>query len=429
MKVGIVSLGCAKNLVDSEMMIGLLKENDFELTPNASEADIIIINTCGFIEASKKESIETILEMALYHKFLVVTGCLVERYIEELKKELPEVDLFIPIREYPNFAKILREHYRCSINGELNPLHRVLATTFYSAYLKISEGCNNRCSYCAIPLIRGDFKSFPKERLIEEAKELQSRGVKELIVISQDTTRYGSDIYENYRIENLLEELLKETDFEYIRLLYLYPDEISDELIKLMGKEPRLTPYFDIPIQHASSKILKTMNRRGNYEFLKSLFEKIRNEVPNAILRTTLIVGFPTEDDDDFEILKQFVTDVKFDHLGVFIYSREDGTASYNMKPQVKKSIANKRLKEIMQIQQQISNEKNNKRIGEVHRGIVIGYDAEKNCYLLRSHFNAPDDIDGKIYFTSSKTFEEGDIAIVKIVSATSYDLYAIVEE
>lgn len=429
MKVGLVSLGCAKNLVDSEMMMGLMKENGLEITSSPEEADIIIVNTCGFIKDSKEESIETILEMSAYHKFLVVTGCLVERYLNDLKKELPEVDLFIPIRDYAHFIELLSNYHHLPLKGELNRLNRVLATPSFTAYLKISEGCNNRCSYCAIPLIRGSFKSFKKEDILNEAKSLERRGVKELVVISQDTTRYGTDLYADYRIENLLKDLLKETSFEYIRLLYLYPSEISDALIELIGANERLTPYFDIPIQHASTKMLQSMNRRGNLDDLKNLFDKIRTKVKNPILRTTLIVGFPGETEDDFKILKEFVNEIQFDHLGVFTYSREEDTASYNMKPQVKKSLANKRKKELMDLQRQISNRKNKLRIGEKHRGIVTGYDHEKNLYTLRSYFNAPDDIDGVIYFSSNKNYGEGDIAQCRIVDSGDYDLYGVDEE
>ncbi|MDY2574641.1 MAG: MiaB/RimO family radical SAM methylthiotransferase, partial [Bacilli bacterium] len=273
MKVGLVSLGCAKNLVDSEMILSLMKKNGFEIVDSKEEADIIIVNTCGFIESSKQESIDTIFEMTQLHKILVVTGCLVERYKEELEKEIPEVDLFISIREYPHFIELLNTVIKNkNLSGYLDLSSRVISTKPFTAYLKISEGCNNRCTYCAIPLIRGGFKSFDKNEIISQALSLKDQGVKELVVISQDTTRYGSDIKEYQTdIVDLLKELLKIKEFEYIRLLYLYPDEISDELIELMGKEKRLTPYFDIPIQHCSSKVLKDMHRRGDKVFLTNL--------------------------------------------------------------------------------------------------------------------------------------------------------------
>ena len=320
-KIGMVSLGCAKNLVDSEIVLGMLDNPRFEFVTLPEKADVIIVNTCGFIESSKQESINSILEMAGYNKKLVVIGCLVERYLEDLKKAIPEVDLFVPIKEYSTIDKQIENLIdENNVIEPFNPLKRVVSTQPYTAYLRISEGCNNRCTYCAIPIIRGGFKSRPFDEIIKEAHILKDRGVKELVVISQDTTRYGSDFKEKRTIVDLLNELLKIKEFDYIRLLYLYPDEISDELLYLIGKEPRLTPYFDVPIQHSSSKLLKSMNRRGNREFLLQLFRKIRSIVPNAVLRTTLILGFPGETDEDFQDVLSFIEEVKFDHLGCFTY-------------------------------------------------------------------------------------------------------------
>lgn len=430
MKFGIVSLGCAKNLVDSEEIIGLMKQNQGVLVQDPQDADVIIVNTCGFIESSKQESIDTILEMASYHKILIVTGCLVERYKEDLEKLIPEVDLFISLKEYPYFSTLISQVIKAKYDGSLSPLVRELATPFYSAYLKISEGCNNCCTYCAIPLIRGGFRSFPLEELIKEAKVLEQKGIKELVVISQDTTRYGSDLNNGTTTVTLLKELLKIESFDYIRLLYLYPDELSDELIELIGQEKRLTAYFDLPIQHASSKILAAMHRRGDQAFLNQLIEKIRNKVPNAILRTTLIVGFPGETEEDFNELLDFVKKVEFDHLGVFTYSKEEGTESYYYPNQVKESVKKKRLRIIMSEQKKISKKKNLLRIGQIHEGLVTSYNFEKNQYTLRSHFNAPDDIDGNIYFTSKQNLENGSKVKVKILSADSYDLYGeLIEE
>lgn len=430
MKFGIVSLGCAKNLVDSEEIIGLMKQNQGVLVQDPQDADVIIVNTCGFIESSKQESIDTILEMASYHKILIVTGCLVERYKEDLEKLIPEVDLFISLKEYPYFSTLISQVIKAKYDGSLSPLVRELATPFYSAYLKISEGCNNCCTYCAIPLIRGGFRSFPLEELIKEAKVLEQKGIKELVVISQDTTRYGSDLNDGTTTVTLLKELLKIESFDYIRLLYLYPDELSDELIELIGQEKRLTAYFDLPIQHASSKILAAMHRRGDQAFLNQLIEKIRNKVPNAILRTTLIVGFPDETEEDFNELLDFVKKVEFDHLGVFTYSKEEGTESYYYPNQVKESVKKKRLRTIMSEQKKISKKKNLLRIGQIHEGLVTSYNFEKNQYTLRSHFNAPDDIDGNIYFTSKQNLENGSKVKVKILSADSYDLYGeLIEE
>lgn len=431
MKVGLVSLGCAKNLVDSEAILALMKNNDFEIVSSPSEADVIIVNTCGFIESSKQESINTILEMASYNALLVVTGCLVQRYKEELEKELPEVDLFVPIREYDKLGELISEKMKIKkMVGCFDFSSRVLSTPFYTAYLKISEGCNNRCTYCAIPLIRGSFVSYPLEILVNQAKDLASKGVKELVVISQDTTRYGSDFEgQNITTVTLLKELLKIKEFSYIRLLYLYPDELSDELIELMGKEERLTPYFDLPIQHSSSKLLQSMNRRGDREFLLSLIKKIRDKVPNAILRTTLIVGFPGETEEDIEDLKSFIQEVKFDHLGCFTYSLEEGTVSATFENQIDEETKQQRYESIMEIQAQISLENNKKRVGQTFKGIIIDYDEEHDDYLFRCAWNAPDDIDGNIYIKSEEPLEEGKEISVVIEDYDTYNLYGRIIE
>ena len=422
-KVGIISLGCMKNRVDSENILGLFDRNGYEITNDPSDSDIIVINTCGFIESSKKESIENILEMIQYGKKVVVTGCLAERYLEELKKEIPEVDLYIPIRDYSHFNEklyLLDKEIDKSIG--VDDEYRIVSTGPYSAYLKIGEGCDNRCSYCAIPLIRGHFVSRPFDQIIKEAKELAEAGIKEIIVLEQDTTKYGIDLKEKKNIVDLLKELLKIEQFEYIRLLYLYPDEISDELIELIGKEKKLTPYFDVPIQHSEDHILKDMYRRGDKKFLISLFNKIREKVPNAILRTTVMVGFPGEKEEDIDNLISFMNEVKFDHLGAFTYSQEEGTPSASFPNQIDEEIKKKRLAKVMKAQQKISYSLNKKHIGEVMRGMVIGKDDHGN-YLLRSYWNAPDDVDGKIYFTSKKELHNGDMVFVKITGAFVYDL------
>ena len=431
MKVGLVSLGCAKNLVDSEAILALMKNNDFEIVSSPSEADVIIVNTCGFIESSKQESINTILEMASYNALLVVTGCLVQRYKEELEKELPEVDLFVPIRDYDKLGELISEKMKIKkMVGCFDFSSRVLSTPFYTAYLKISEGCNNRCTYCAIPLIVGSFVSYPLENLVNQAKDLASKGVKELVVISQDTTRYGSDFEgQNITTVTLLKELLKIKEFSYIRLLYLYPDELSDELIELMGKEERLTPYFDLPIQHSSSRLLQSMNRRGDREFLLSLIKKIRDKVPNAILRTTLIVGFPGETEEDIEDLKSFIQEVKFDHLGCFTYSLEEGTVSATFENQIDEETKQQRYESIMEIQAQISLENNKKRVGQTFKGIIIDYDEEHDDYLFRCAWNAPDDIDGNIYIKSEEPLEEGKEISVVIEDYDTYNLYGRIIE
>lgn len=422
-KVGIVSLGCHKNLVDSENILGLFDRNEYEITNDPSSADVIVVNTCGFIESSKKESIENILDMVSYDKKVVVTGCLVERYLNELKKEIPEVDVYIPIREYDHFNKhlaVIDKEIDSSLG--LDDDYRIVSTGPFSAYLKIGEGCDNCCTYCAIPLIRGHFKSRPFNEIIKEAKNLASNGIKEVVILEQDTTKYGIDLKEDkHDIVSLLEGLLEIKEFEYIRLLYLYPDEISDELIKLIAKEDRLTSYFDIPIQHSENHILKDMNRRGDKEFLRNLFTKIRKEVPNAILRTTVMVGFPGESEQDVDNLIEFMNEIKFDHLGAFKYSREEGTKSFDFANQVSEEDKQIRLDKVMHAQQKISYHQNKGHIGEVMEGLVIG--KEKDNYLLRSYWNAPDDVDGKIYFTSERNLKLGEKVKVKIENAFVYDL------
>ena len=395
-KVAIISLGCAKNLVDSENILGLLVKNHYQVVSNKEEADILIINTCGFIEASKRESISVILDNINGKQKVVVTGCLVNRYVDELKKEIPEVDLWIPIRDYARFNQLLASLDKEITNYEgLNDNYRLVSTGSYSAYLKIGEGCSNCCTYCAIPLIRGPYVSRPFDSIIEEAKYLAKQGYKELIKIN---------------------------GLEYVRLLYLYPDEITDELIDLIAKEEKLTPYFDVPIQHSEDKILKSMNRRGDKKNLTELFNKIRTKIPHAILRTTVMVGFPGETESDFKGLMKFIEEIKFDHLGAFKYSKEEGTASYSFPHQVRENTKQRRLEEAMELQQKISYEQNKKHIGEVMTGLVVG--KENGYYLLRSYFNAPDDVDGKILFSSSKELKEGDKVDVLIKESYVYDLY-----
>ena len=427
-KIALISLGCEKNLVDSENILGLLLKNHYEIVNNKDDVDILIINTCGFIESSKKESIDTILDNIGKKQKVVVTGCLVNRYQEELAKEIPEVDLWIPIRDYKRFNALLATLDQDLTNYEgLNDDYRLVSTGNYSAYLKIGDGCSNCCTYCAIPLIRGPYVSRPFESVIKEAKKLASEGYKELIVLEQDTTRYGLDLKEKKTIDDLLKELLKIQVLEYIRLLYLYPDEITDELIDLIAKEERLTPYFDIPIQHSEDSILKAMNRRGDKEYLRKLFTKIRNKIPNAILRTTIMVGFPGETSQDFSNLLDFIKEIKFDHLGAFKYSKEEGTKSFDYPHQVRESTKQKRLETLMELQQGISYELNKRHIGEVMTGLVVG--KEKDYYLLRSYYNAPDDIDGKILFLSNRPLKEGEKVKVLIKESYVYDLYGTLLE
>ena len=424
LKVGLVSLGCAKNLVDSENILGLIKHDGYQITSSIEDSDIIIVNTCGFIDSSKKESIETIFEMLSYNKRVVVTGCLAQRYEKELKKEIPEAT-FIPIHDYSRFNELFRSvDQELNETGGLNDNYRVVSTGHYSAYLKIGEGCDNCCTYCAIPLIRGHFVSRPYDEIIKEANKLADSGIKEIIVLEQDTTKYGIDLKDKHNIVSLLKGLLEIKKLNYIRLLYLYPDEISDELIDLIAQEKRLTPYFDIPIQHSEDRILKAMNRRGDKEFLRKLFKKIKDKVPTAILRTTVMVGFPGETEEDVDNLISFIKEIEFDHLGAFTYSREEGTKSYDMDNQIDEETKKKRLDKVMHAQQSISYRKNKTHIGEIMEGLVVGQ--EGNNYLLRSYWNAPDDVDGKIYFTSKQELKEGEIVKVKIENAFVYDLQGI---
>ncbi len=422
-KVGMVSLGCAKNLVDSENILGLLDHDKYQIVNNVKDADIIFVNTCGFIEPSKRESIDTIFEMLSYGKKVVVTGCLVQRYQEELEKEIPEVSKFISIRDYFRLNDILQNiDDELEESGGVDDKYRIVSTGNFSAYLKIGEGCDNCCTYCAIPLIRGHFVSRPYEDIISEAKKLVGEGYKELIVLEQDTTKYGIDLHNGENIVMLLKGLLAIKELDYIRLLYLYPDEITDELIDLIrDNQDRLTPYFDIPIQHSEDSVLKAMNRRGDKAFLRQLFKKIRDKIPNAIIRTTVMVGFPGESEKDFKGLKEFIKEIRFDHLGAFKYSKEEGTKSFDFPHQVRESTKQRRLDEIMELQQQISYEANQKHIGEVMEGLIVG--EEDNQYLLRSYWNAPDDVDGKIYISKTQKLSLGDKVKVKIDNAFVYDL------
>ena len=422
-KVCLISLGCAKNLVDSENMLGLLDYDKFEIVNDVDNADLVIVNTCGFIEPSKKESLDTIFSVLEKNKKVVVTGCLAQRYYDDLKKLIPEVSLFIPIRKYDEFNKLLEKVVNEPLPDKegLRDSLRILSTPKYSAYLKIGEGCDNRCTYCAIPLIRGGFVSRPYDEIIKEAKHLVSNGAREIIVLEQDTTKYGIDLNDGHDIVSLLKGLLEIKGLDYIRLLYLYPDEISDELIDLIAKEKRLTSYFDIPIQHSESHVLKDMNRRGDREFLLELFKKIRKKVPNAVLRTTIMVGFPGETEQDIDRLLDFMNEVEFDHVGAFTFSKEEGTRAFDFENQIDEEIKKSRLSKVMREARKISYKKNKSHINEIMEGLVVGKNGDD--YLLRSYWNAPDDVDGKIIFSSDKVLEIGTIVKVKITNAYVYDL------
>ena len=417
MKVGMISLGCAKNQVDSEMILGVFKKSD--ITNDISKADIIIVNTCGFIESAKKESIDTILEVLDYKKKVIVTGCLVERYYNDLKKSIPEVDLFIRIKDYPRIKEILKDFISEDVK-DFKEKNRVLTTPKHLAYLRISDGCNNRCSYCAIPLIRGNYRSRDEEDIYSEAISLVNKGVKEIVLISQDTTRYGTDLG-NTNIVKLLKRLETIPNLEFLRFLYLYPNDVTDELIDTVKSSKVITPYFDIPIQHASDKMLKLMNRRDRIDKLYGLVERIRKAIPNAVIRTTVMLGFPYEEEEDFQILKKFISDVRFDKLGGFTYSREEDTPGYSM-PQVNKNTAKRRLNEIMHMQEKISLDKGLERVGEIHKAIVE--DFEEYYYICRSFAFAPDDVDGYLFVDSNTKLKNGDVINVEITDADSYNLF-----
>ncbi len=426
MNVGIISLGCAKNRVDSEEVLSYFSRNGFQIVSNPQDADILVVNTCGFIEAAKKEAIDTIFDTLTYKKITVVIGCLVERYYEELKKEIPEVDLFVPIRDYPHFGEMLSTVIKnVKFDGNLEKNKRIYSTPSYQAYLQISDGCDNFCAFCAIPLIRGRFHSFNFDLIKDQIKQIASSGVKEIVVISQDTSVYGKDLKgQNLTICSVLKEILKYDCFSFIRLLYLYPDEITDEFIELYKNNPRLTPYFDVPIQHSENSILKAMHRHGDKKLLVDLFAKIRREVPNAIIRTTLIVGFPGETRQDVDNLEEFIKQENFDHLGVFKYSPEEGTVGYLMKDQISPKEKSYRYNKIMKAQAGISFKNNQKHLNEVVDAVVTGYNEKTFAYTGLCYIFAPDDIDGQLFiYSKNRELKEGESVKVRIVNAGIYDL------
>ena len=422
-KVCLVSLGCAKNRVDSEMILAMFPADRFVFTSKKEEADLIIINTCGFIESAKKESIDVILEHASCRGKLVICGCLATRYEEELRKEFPEADLVISINDYERFGEELSRLMGEALIKPMNPLRRIVTTSDYSCYLRISEGCNHFCSFCAIPYIRGRFRSRPFEEILEEARMLKERGIKEISVISQDTTMYGSDFKgKRPNISDLL-KALEAIGFYSIRLLYLYPSEIDDELIQTIASSKVIAHYFDVPIQTASNRILKLMHRLDDADSTRALFHRIRELCPDAILRTTLIAGFSGEQEADHKKALALLKEIEFDHMGVFAYSIEEGTFGATLPHKVRESTKERRVKELMDVQKEISYRKNKARVGQEMEGIVIAADPSHGRYLLRSAFNAPDDIDGEIRFHSDEPLQAGDIVRIKITAAYVYDL------
>ena len=435
MKIGFISLGCSKNLVDTEVMLRKLVEAGYEITPDEAEADILIINTCGFIGTAKQESIDTILEMAELKKegglkAILCVGCLAERYREEILSQLPEVDGVLGVgslSEIVSAVKRLEEGEKgvsVFLDKETSPLggERVLTTPSYTAYLKVAEGCDNRCTYCAIPLIRGHFRSRPIEDLVKEAKDLEALGVKELNLIAQDTTRYGLDLYGEYALARLVRAICAETSIPWIRLLYCYPDKITDELIAELRDNPRLVKYMDIPIQHYADPVLKAMNRHGDAALIEETVTSLRENVPGITLRTTALVGFPGETDEDFEALCLFVQRARFERFGAFTYSPEEGTEAALLENQIDEQVKQDRYDALMQLQLDISASLQEEKIGSVIPVLCEGYDAVAKIYFGRSEADAPD-VDGKIYFSSKKKIQEGEFVLVEITEAMDYDL------
>lgn len=426
MKLGMISLGCAKNLIDTELFLGVAKKYNIEITADIEEADILVVNTCGFIESAKKEAIDTILELTEYGTRgvkIVAMGCLVERYLKDLQESIPEVDFYFPIKDYANIDKLFKELTSSNETHKMDYTNRVLSTLPHSAYIRIGDGCNNKCAYCAIPLIRGEFKSRTITDIMNEAKMLVSTGVTEITLIAQDTTRYGSDLKDGTTLVSLIQEISKIKELKIIRVLYLYPDEISDELLLEFKNNDKLANYFDIPIQHASNKLLKSMNRRGSKELIRSIINKLRSYIPDVIIRSTLIVGFPGETEDDFNELYDFVEEIKFDRLGVFTFSPEEDTKAYDMKPQIKEEIAKQRYDKIMQLQSTIIENKNKNLIGNKYKVLIDDFDFDTQRYISRSYAYAPDDVDGCIYIDASIPLILGEIYTVEIKDADVYDL------
>ena len=434
MKVGFISLGCSKNLIDTEILIGKFKKNKFEIVNTQEEADIIVINTCGFIESAKEEAINTILEMAEYKKkkckFLIVMGCLVERYKKELEKALPEVDLFIKFSEYnelwnkiDNLINKNDSNKTEEYNNIQNYIDRVVTTSKPTAYLRIAEGCSNRCTYCAIPYIRGPFISRKMEDIISEAKYLAENGYREIILIAQDTTKYGIDIYGEPKLVALLNEISKIPQIEWIRFLYSYPETITDELIKVVKENDKICKYFDIPLQHISDLVLKKMNRKSNEEGIRKLLDKIRKNIPETIIRTTFIVGFPGETKEDFEKLYEFVKEEKFDKMGVFKYSKEDGTPAAKLPEQINGNTKNSRYNKIMKLQNKISKEKLEEKIGKEYKVLIENKTFDNRYYVGRSYMDSPE-IDGLIFIKNEKENLIGKFINCKIIRIKDdYDL------
>ena len=435
MKVLFISLGCDKNLVDSEVMLGLLDAKGYQIVDDETEADVIVINTCCFIHDAKEESIQTILEIAEYKKeanlkALIVTGCLAQRYQQEILDEIPEVDAVLGTTSYDKIVDAIEEALEGNGHVTLTDIDalptvdtkRLVTTGGHFAYLKIAEGCDKHCTYCIIPKLRGNFRSVPMERLIKEAEELAEQGVKELILVAQETTLYGKDIYGEKSLHKLLKELCKVDGIQWIRVLYCYPEEIYDELIQTIKEEDKICKYLDLPIQHASDRILKRMGRRTNKQQLVDLVNKLREEIPDITLRTTLITGFPGETEEDHEEVMEFVDTMEFDRLGVFTYSAEEDTPAANMPDQIDEEVKLDRQAEIMELQQDIAFEQAENMIGREVLVMIEGKVADENAYVGRTYKDAPN-VDGFIFINTEEELMSGDFAMVKVTGALEYDL------
>ena len=447
MKIGFVSLGCPKNQLDTEVMLHEVAAAGYEITPEETEADVVIINTCGFIESAKKESIDNILDIAWLKKHrslkaIVVTGCLAERYRESILEELPEVDAVLGVGSIHNIVEAIeavtvkkkkgsKRKYSSFEDKETVALggDRILTTPEYMAYLKIAEGCDNRCAYCAIPSIRGKFRSRTMEDVVAEAKQLDALGVKELCIVAQDITRYGLDLYGEYKLAELLRRITEQTAIPWVRLLYCYPDKVTDELIAEIRDNPRILKYIDLPIQHISDNMLKAMNRHGDKKMITEVISKLRKEIPDIVIRTTFIVGFPGESEEDFVELCEFVKQTKFERAGVFTYSREEDTAAYDFDGQIDEQVKQDRMDLLMREQMEINEENNKKMLGKTLTVLCEDYDPVSEVHFGRGVGDAPE-IDGKIYFHSDKRIAPGSFVKVKIREVVDYDLIgrAIIE-
>jgi len=442
-KIAFVSLGCDKNLVDTENMLGILNKAGFALIGDESQADVLVLNSCCFIEDAKRESIDNILELANYKttgncKALIVTGCMAQRYKEEILAEIPEVDAIIGTTSYDEIATIVSQvleskgekvrHFNDIDRKMDHETPRILTTAGYYAFLKIAEGCDNHCTYCIIPQLRGKYRSREMESLIKEAKGLVAQGVSELILVAQDTTRYGIDLYGKKKLPQLLHELGKIDGLEWIRILYCYPEEITDELIMAIKNEPKVCKYIDMPIQHADNEILKQMGRKSSREQLEEVIAKMRHEIPAISLRTTLIVGFPGETNQQFNNLVSFVEKTKFDRLGVFTYSKEEDTPAAKLPNQIDQAIMDERKNLIMSLQQEISNEKTKEMIGKTTKVLIEGKLTDEAVYIGRTYKDAPD-IDGQVFVTYEGELLSGDMIDVKILNAYEYDLIGVIDD